>query len=86
MKPIIPPAMPPNIITKIISPTLMPDVYETSIICISLLILNHYIIQETSNKSSVSDKAEVEEQFASDSERNSKPRGNGAAALRQAVE
>ena len=43
MKPIIPPAMPPNIITKIISPTLMPDVYETSIICISLLILNHSI-------------------------------------------
>ena len=32
------------------------------------------------------EKSEVEEQFASDSERNSKPRGNGAAALRQAVE
>ena len=32
------------------------------------------------------DKSEDEEQFASDSERNSKPRGNGAAALRQAVE
>ena len=38
-----------------------------------------------SNKSSVPDKSEVEGVFASDSERNSKPRGNGAAALRQAV-
>ena len=32
------------------------------------------------------DKLEVEGVFASASERNSKPRGNGAAALRQAVE
>ena len=32
------------------------------------------------------DKSEVGEQFASVSERNSEPRGNGAAALRQAVE
>ena len=32
------------------------------------------------------DKSKVEEQFASASERNSEPRGNGAAPLRQAVE
>ena len=41
------------------------------------------LLAKFSKGSQQHDKLEVEEQFASDSERNSKPRGNGATDVRQ---